>query len=267
MKIFVCVKQVPAVEKIKIDPKTNCLIRKGIPSMINPMDKNAIELAVQLKETHNAETIGLTMGPPQAEEVLRQALAMGIDEAYLLTDSKFAGADTLATSYTLSLAIKKILKQKKVEEDYLIICGNQAIDGETGQTGPELAEELGIPQITYVENFQLQGKKAIIERSFISEEVVVIETKLPLLLSVVRDLNDPKYPTMAGIVNAYHKEITHWNATDLSADKKKIGLPGSRIIVWNLFSPERKGELTLLEGTPEKISKELCDYLQKDKVL
>lgn len=267
MKIFVCIKQVPAVEQVKIDPKTNCLIREGIPYMTNPMDKNAIELALQIKKEYGAETIALTMGPPQGEEALRQALAMGIDEAYLLTDKSFAGADTLATSYTLSLGIKKLLKQFKTQDDYLVICGNQAIDGETGQTGPELAEELGIPQITYVQHFKLEGKKAIVERSFTPEEVVVIETQLPVLISVIKDLNTPTYPTMAGIVNAYEKEIIQWNAADLNADKNKIGLNGSKIIVWKLFAPERKGEHTLLEGTPEKIAKDLCDNLKKDKIL
>jgi len=267
MKVFVCIKQVPAVEQVKIDPKTNCLIREGVPSMVNPMDKNAIELALQIKKEYGAETIALTMGPPQAEDALRQALAMGIDEAYLLSDKQFAGADTLATSYTLSLGIKKLLEQFKIQDDYLVICGNQAVDGQTGQTGPELAEELGIPQITHVQDFKLEKKKTIMERSFTSEEVVVIETQLPVLISVLKDLNTPTYPTMAGIADAYEKEIVRWDAADLNADKNKIGLEGSKIIVWKLFAPERKGEHIMLEGSPDKVAKDLCENLEKDKIL
>ena len=136
MKIFVCIKQVPGVSDVKIDPNTNTLIREGIESIINPPDRNAIELGLSLKEKHGAKVIVLTMGPPQAEEILREAIAMGADKGYLLTDRAFAGADTLATSYTLAQAIKKILE---IEEKYLIICGALAIDGDTGQVPPELA--------------------------------------------------------------------------------------------------------------------------------
>jgi electron transfer flavoprotein beta subunit len=267
MKVIVCIKQVPSIEKVKIDPKTNCLIREGVPCMVNPMDKNAIHLALNIKQQYGAETIALSMGPPQAEEALRHALAMGIDEGYLLSDRSFAGADTLATSYTLSVAIKKLLDEAKIDDEYIIICGNQAVDGETGQTGPELAEELGIPQITYVQDFNLKGKNVIIKRSFTPEEVVVIETKVPVLLSVLKDVNEPPYPTMEGIVNAYKKEIIHWDAKDLNADPNKIGLNGSKIIVWKLFAPERKGEHIMLEGEPQEIVNELCDKLEKDKAL
>ncbi|GAH39519.1 unnamed protein product, partial [marine sediment metagenome] len=135
MKIFVCIKQVPAVAEVRIDPNTNTLVREGIPSIMNPYDKNAIELALTIKEEHEAEVIAVSMGPPQAEEVLREALAMGVDKAFLLTDKTFAGADTLATSYTLSLAIKKLIKESKDKKEYLVIVGAQAIDGDTGQVG------------------------------------------------------------------------------------------------------------------------------------
>jgi len=174
MKIFVCIKQVPGISEVRIDPKTNTLIRTGIPSITNPHDRHAIELALNLKEKHNAETIALSMGPPQAEEVLREALSMGVDKAYLLTDRAFAGADTLATSHTLSLAIKKILSESNKDEKYLVICGTQAIDGDTAQVGPELAEELGIPQITYVLKFQLKKDKIVVDRAFRAEETVII---------------------------------------------------------------------------------------------
>ncbi|KKL53589.1 hypothetical protein LCGC14_2273920, partial [marine sediment metagenome] len=176
MKIFVCIKQVPGVSEVKIDPNTNTLVREGVESIINPPDRNAIELALILKQIHDAEVFVLSMGPPQAEEVLREAIAMGADKGYLLTDRAFAGADTLATSYTLALAIKKIVNEDKPEEKYLVICGAQAIDGDTGQVPPELAEELGIPQITYVQNIDIINDKIVVERAFRITEIVVIET-------------------------------------------------------------------------------------------
>ncbi len=268
LTIFVCIKQVPGISEVRIDPKTNTLVREGIPSIINPHDKHAIELALLIKEHHGADVIALSMGPPQAEEVLREALAMGVDKTFLLTDRSFAGADTLATSYTLALAIKKLLKEKKESEKYLVICGTQAIDGDTAQVGPELAEELQIPQITYVQKFELKGNKIIVERTFRTEQVVIIETKLPALISVLKEINEPRYPSMSGIVDAYQKkEVVYLNAEDLEADKTKIGLNGSMTEVWKIFVPERKGEHIILKGTPEEVSKELCLNLEKDKVL
>jgi len=267
MKIFVCIKQVPGVSEVKIDPKTNTLVREGIPSIINPHDKNAIELALSIKEKHGAEVIALSMGPPQAEEVLREALAMGADRAFLLTDKAFAGADTLATSYTLSLAIKKILKELKKDEKYIIICGSQAIDGDTGQVGPELAEELEIPQITYVQKFQIKGDKVIVERVFRTEEVVIIVTNLPVLISVLSEINTPRDPTMSGIVDAYQKKEIHYlNLESLKADKTKIGLDGSMTQVWKIFIPERKGEHIILTGTIEEMVQNLCENLKEDKI-
>lgn len=267
MKIFVCIKQVPGVSEVKIDPKTNTLVREGIPSIINPHDKNAIELALSIKEKHGAEVIALSMGPSQAEEILREALAMGADRAFLLTDKAFAGADTLATSYTLSQAIKKILEELKKDEKYIVICGSQAIDGDTGQVGPELAEELDIPQITYVQKFQIKGDKVIVERVFRTEEVVVIETDLPVLISVLSEINTPRYPTMSGIVDAYQKKEIHYlDAERLKADKAKIGLDGSMTQVWKIFIPERKGEHIILTGTIEEMVQNLCENLKEDKI-
>jgi electron transfer flavoprotein beta subunit len=266
MIIFVCIKQVPGITEVRIDPKTNTLIREGIPSIMNPMDKNGVELALEIKEKHGGEVIALSMGPPQAEEVLREALAMGADKAYLLTDRAFAGADTLATSHTLALAIKKIIKESK-NKNYLVICGTQAIDGDTAQVGPELAEELGIPQITYVQNFEMSGDKIKVERVFRTEEVIIIETNLPALISVLKEVNIPKSPTMAGIVDAYDKKkVIHLDAKVVNADKSKIGLTGSQTEVWKIFIPERKGEHIKLFGTMEEMSRELCQKLKEDKI-
>ena len=267
MKIFVCIKQVPGVSEVRIDPKTNSLVREGIPSITNPFDKNAIELALTIKEEHNAEVIAISMGPPQAEEVLREALAMGVDNAFLLSDKAFAGADTLATSYTIALAIKKLLKGSKDKTNYLVIVGAQAIDGDTGQVGPELAEELNIPQITYVQKFDLKEGKILVERIFRTEEVVIIESRLPALVSVLKEINNPRNPTMSGVVKAYKKEVKVLNAEELKPDKRKIGRYGSMTEVWKIFVPERKGEQIILKGTNEEIVQELCKNLKNEKIL
>ncbi|MFX1323411.1 MAG: electron transfer flavoprotein subunit beta/FixA family protein [Promethearchaeota archaeon] len=268
MKIFVCIKQVPGIAEVRIDPSSNTLIREGIPSIMNPFDKNAVELALAIKEKHGAEIIALSMGPPQAEEVLREALAMGADKAFLLTDKTFAGADTLATSYTLSLAIKKLLKGSSEKRNYLIILGAQAIDGDTGQVGPELAEELDIPQITYVQKFELKEGKISVERVFRAEEVVIIETDIPALITVLKEINTPRHPSLSGVVDAHrNKEVIHMNADDLKPDKRKIGLSGSMTEVWKIFIPERKGEHIILRGSSEEVVKQLIDNLKNDKIL
>lgn len=269
MKIFVCVKQVPGVSEVRINPKTNTLVREGVPSIVNPHDKHAIELGLTLKEKYGGEIIAISMGPPQAEQALREVLAMGIDNAYLLTDRAFAGADTLATSHALALAIKKLLNESKKESEYIVICGTQAIDGDTAQVGPELAEELDIPQITYVLNFGMSDKgKVIVERAFREEEVVVIETKLPVLVSVLKDLNKPRNPTIKGITDAYTKrDVIIWNSKDLEADKDKIGLKGSATEVWKIYIPKRKAERIILEGNIEEMVQNLCSELKEDKVL
>ncbi|MHA2280307.1 MAG: electron transfer flavoprotein subunit beta/FixA family protein [Promethearchaeota archaeon] len=267
MKIFVCIKQVPGVSEVRIDPNTNSLVREGIPSITNPFDRNAVELALTIKEKHEAEVIAISMGPPQAEEVLREALAMGVDQAFLLSDKAFAGADTLATSYTLALAIKNLLKGSKDKANYLVIVGAQAIDGDTGQVGPELAEELNIPQITYVQKFELKENKIFVERIFRTEEVVIIETRVPALISVLKEINEPRNPTMSGIVKAYKKEIKVIDAEELKADKRKIGRHGSMTEVWKIFVPERKGDQVIFQGTNEEIVQELCKNLKNDKIL
>jgi len=249
LKIFVCVKQVPGVSEVKIDPKTNTLVREGILSIINPNDRNAIELALTLKEKHGAEVVVLSMGPPQAEEILREALAMGVDKGYLLTDRAFAGADTLATSYTLALAIEKIINESDSDQKYLVICGAQAIDGDTGQS------------------VELNGDKIVAERKFRAVEIVVIETKLPALISVLNDINKPRYPSMAGIMKAHDdSKIIHFDAIALNADKSKIGLNGSNTEVWKIFSPERKGDHIILKGTLEEMVQKLIQNLKNDKI-
>lgn len=267
MIIFVCIKQVPGVSEVKIDPSTNTLVREGVPSIINPNDRNALELALLLKEQHGAEVIALSMGPPQAEEILREALAMGVDKGFLLSDRAFAGADTLATSHTIALAIKKILRESNSEEKYLIVCGAQAVDGDTGQVPPELAEELGIPQITYVQKVELSEDKIMVERKFRATEIVIIETKLPALISVLSEINKPRYPSMSGIMRAYEKEnVIYLDSNALNADKSKIGLNGSMTEVRKIFFPKRRVNPIMLDGSAEEVVRKLCQHLKEDKV-
>jgi electron transfer flavoprotein beta subunit len=263
----VCIKQVPGVSEVKIDPKSNTLVREGVVSIINPNDRNALELALTLKEEYKAEVIAMSMGPPQAEEALREALAMGVNKGVLLSDRAFAGADTLATSYTLALAIKKIINEADPEEKFLIICGAQAVDGDTGQVPPELAEELGIPQITYVQRIELSEDKITVERKFRATEIVVIETNLPALISVLVDINNPRYPSIAGIMRAYEKtNVIYFDSNALKADKSKIGLNGSMTEVKKIFFPERRVNPVMLEGSTEEIAEKLCQHLKDDKI-
>ncbi|MHA1669994.1 MAG: electron transfer flavoprotein subunit beta/FixA family protein, partial [Promethearchaeota archaeon] len=194
---------------------------------------------------------------------------MGVDKAYLLTDRAFAGADTLATSHTLALAIKKLLKETSMEQKYVVICGTQAVDGDTAQVGPELAEELNIPQITHVLKFYLdKDDKVVVERAFRTEELVEIETKLPVLVSVVKEINEPRIPGVQGIVDAYqNKDVIYLNADDIGADKSEIGLNGSMTEVWKIFIPEKKVDRIVLTGTIEEMVQKLCINLHDDKVI
>jgi len=268
MIVFVCIKQVPKVSDIRLDVRTGRIIREGIPSMINPLDKNAIELALEIKEKYGALTIAISMGPPQTEDSLREALAMGIDKAYLLTDRRFAGADTLATSYTLGLAIKKILNEIENKNNFLVICGAEAIDGNTGQVGPELAEELKIPHITFVSKIEITNNKIIAEKIISQDELMIVEAKLPLLITVTKDINTPRFPSLSGIVDAYEiKNVIVWNAEDINANINKIGEKGSETQVWKIYVPELKGDSIILKGTIPEMVKELCIYLKENKIL
>jgi len=261
MKMIVCIKQVPDTTDVKIDSKTGTLIREGVPSIINPDDKHAIEEALRLKEKFGGDVTVISMGPPQADDALREALAMGVDEAILLSDRAFAGADTLATSYTLATAIKKI-------GDYdIIICGRQAIDGDTAQIGPQMAEYLGVPQVTYVRNVEIKGKKLMVERT-LEDGYEKIETSLPALITVIKDLNKPRYPSVGGIVEAYReREVKVWTAKDVDADLSKIGLEGSPTQVKRTFAPEPKGEGEIISGTVEEAAKTLVQKLRDKNVI
>ena len=262
MNIVVCVKQVPDTNEVKIDEKKGTLIREGVPSIINPEDKIALEEAVKLKEEFGAKVTVLSMGPPQAKESLIEAYAMGADEAILLSDRKFAGSDTWATAYTLSQAIKEV-------GDYdLIFCGRQAIDGDTAQVGPQIAENLSIPQITYVNKVEIEDKKVTARRK-LEDGYSVIETELPVLLTVLGDLNQPRYPSIKRIVDAFSSEnmVKTWTANDFEVDENKLGLDASPTQVYDTFVPTRDHEAEILEGSVEEKVQKLIDKLKEEKVV
>lgn len=229
MNIVVCIKQVPDTNEVKLDPKTGTLIRDGVPSIINPDDKAGLEAALVLKDKFDAKVTVLTMGPPQADKALREALAMGADEAILLTDRKFAGADTWATSMTLAAAIRKL--------DYdLIVAGRQAIDGDTAQVGPQIAEKLELPQVSYVKELDRDGDHLFITREF-EDRAHKIKLKMPCLITTLAELNEPRYMSVEGIMDAYReKEVKVWTRDDIVIDDAALGLKGSPTRVKKSFT-------------------------------
>ena len=263
MNIIVCIKQVPdtqELQKVRVDPQTNTLIREGVPGIINPFDENAIEEALRLKEKKGGKVTVLSMGPSQAEESLRKALAMGVDEAVLLSDRLFAGSDTLATSYTLAMAIKKI------GEFDLILLGKQAIDGDTAQVGPGLAEWLSLPQITYARKIEVKENKIRVER-VLEDAFEVVESQLPVVVTVTKDINEPRYPSLRGLLRAKAEKIPIWIAEDLTLDKRKIGLEGSPTQVVKVFIPQppRKGEI--LSGKISQVVDKLIFEIEKRRII
>ena len=262
MKIIVAIKQVPDTHDVKIDPKTGTLLREDVPGIINPEDKNAIEEALRIKETRDdVEITALSMGPRQAEDALREALAMGVDRAILLSDRAFAGADTLATSYVLSIAIKKIKKYD------LILCGRQAIDGETGQVGPQLAEALGLPQATFVEEIRIHGRRVTVRSNF-DRVIRVIEMKMPALITVSRPVNIPRLKTMNGVERAFRdKEIILWTRKDLKPNPLRIGINGSPTYVRKTFAPSHSRDGIVIEKQSTEAAKDILDYLLEKSLL
>ena len=262
MNIIVTVKQVPDTNEVKIHPKTGTLIREGVPSIINPEDKNAIEEALRIKESHDdAEVTVLSMGPPQAASALREALAMGADRAILLSDRAFAGADTLATSYMLSMAIKKIKKYD------LILCGRQAIDGDTGQVGPQLAEGLDLPQAAYAEEINIQGNLAIVKSNFDSV-TRVIEMKMPALITVSNRINKPRFKTMNGVLRAFRdKEVVTWTKEDLKLNPMRIGFNGSPTWVRKTFIPSHSREGIVIDKQAMESAADILDFILEKALL
>ncbi|HMF31666.1 MAG TPA: electron transfer flavoprotein subunit beta/FixA family protein [Candidatus Lokiarchaeia archaeon] len=265
-KLVVLVKQVPDPAKLRMDPKTGLLVREGLETTINPNDLHAIEAAVQFKEsitTEDAPTIVvLSMGPPQAEDALREALARGCDEAILITDPKFAGSDTFATSYVLSQAIKKLGDDVDV-----IFAGSASIDGDTGQVGPQTGEWLGIPQITYVDKIEREDGLITVERT-LGHQLQVIQAPYPIvLLTVLPQLNQPRYPSYVRVNWAYEQPVNIWKETDLDVDESMVGLAGSptQITGYESVKQVRVGEV--IQERVKVAAKKIIEILQKKQVL
>lgn len=260
MHIVVCVKQVPKTLDVRIDPVTHNLIREGTESSLNPFDENALEEALRLREKWGGRVSVVSMGPPQVREALRKALALGADEAYLLCDRRMGGSDVLATAYTLSLAIGKLAPVD------LVLCGRHAVDADTGQVGPELAEHLGWEQVTLVKELNWDGQRLTARRET-EEGEAVWELPLPALVTVGNKINKPRYPTPLGIIKSGKKEITVWDADDLQADPKKIGLAGSPTRVIRSFVPVRKSKVEMIEGDIETMAGRLLAVLRDGNLL
>ena len=262
MNIIVCIKQVPNTADVRIDPATNTLIREGVESIVNPFDMYAIEESVRLKEKYGGKVTVLSMGPMQAQDALKEAVSMGVDDAILLSDRAFAGSDTWATSYTLAMAINK-LKPYDV-----ILCGKQASDGDTAQVGPGIAVQLDIPQVTYIRKIEEvrpmdeQGKNGYIRAERLLEEgYEVIESSLPVLITVVKEINEPRLPSLKGKIKAKKMEIPVWNAAEINAVPERIGLPGSPTVVNKIFSPPKRTGGKILTGEGKEMANELAEEL------
>lgn len=257
MKIIVCIKQVPNTTEIKIDPVTNTLKRDGVPSIINPDDKTALEAALQLKDSHGAAVTVISMGPPQAEKALREALAMGADEAFLITDRVFGGSDTLATSTILAAAIRKLGAD-------LVFCGRQAIDGDTAQVGPQIAEHLDVPQITYAAGigYDPQSGALTVKRQF-EDRYQTLKVTGPCLVTVLSSMAKPRYMNMWDIVGQEEKEVGKLTFADLEVDRGSIGLSGSPTKVKGTATKQFDKTVETLELPPEEAAKAILAALKQ----
>lgn len=261
MKIIVCIKQVPDTTEIKLDPVKGTLIRDGVPSIMNPDDKGALEQALLFKDQFGAEVSVITMGPPQATAVIREAFAMGCDKGYLVTDRRFGGADTYATSYTLSQALKTI--------DYdIVLAGRQAIDGDTAQVGPQIAENLDLPQITYVEKVEFDGQKKLTVYKNVEEGHEVLEVELPCMLTFLASAYQPRYMNVADIMTAYDKEIVTLTADSFEVDPDRLGLKGSPTRVRKSFTKGAKAMGVLHEDlTPDQAAELILEKMKEKFII
>lgn len=260
MEIVVCIKQVPDTTDVKVDPQRKTLMRDGVRSILNPFDAHAIEEALRLRERSGGRVRALTMGPPQARMVLEEAIAMGADEAVLVSHQEFAGSDTLATSLALSSAIEKMGAFD------IIICGKQAADGDTAQVGPGIAARLGLPQIVFAKRIVEVEKHTLKAERITEEGFDIVAAPLPCLVTVAREANIPRYPSFAGKVRAKRARIPVWTAADLGCAHDHIGLDGSPTWVDRIFAPPLKEGCQPKPGTPEAIgsvAQEVFEYLEE----
>lgn len=269
IKIIVCIKQVPGTTEISINPETNTLVREGVETIINPFDTYAIEEGVRIKERieqepemkDGAEVIAITMGPHQSESILREAISLGADRAILLSDRAFAGADTWATALTLQSAIKKINNWK------LIILGKQTLDGDTGQVGPELAQMMHIPFIGYASRITDINNNKIIVKRLMEDRYETIQVRLPAVISVGKDINVPRVPSLRGKLKAKNEQIPVWDKNELGLDESKTGLSGSYTQVIKIFTPKHQYETEMFGGSPEEQVDKLYNKLNELNVL
>ena len=262
MRIAVCVKQVPDTNEIRINPETGTLIREGVPSILNNDDANALEQALQIKDARpDTEVVAITMGPPQAKEMLQECLAMGADEAILLSDRALGGSDTWATSNALAAGLRK------AGPFDLIFAGRQAIDGDTAQVGPQIAEKMGLPQVTYVKEFELEGDTVTVKRA-LEDGYEKLRVKLPCVLTAIKELNTPRYMSVPGILRAAKGEIKIWNADAIGVDKTTVGLKASPTNVFRSFTPKPKGKGVSVEGdTPKEQAGNLLADLRAKHII
>ena len=266
MKVIVCVKQVPDTSgKVAVNPD-GTLNRASMATIINPDDKNAVEAALTLKDNTGCKVVVVTMGPPPAEGMLRELLAMGADEAVLVSGREFGGSDTFATSQILAAAVKKI----GVDDDDIVMCGRQAIDGDTAQVGPQIAEKLGIPQITYVADLKVEGTKVTCKR-MLEDGYMTIETQTPCLLTAIKELNTPRYMSIRGIFECYSKPLSVFDFNALKDDPlidlDTIGLKGSPTNIYASFTPPQKGAGTMLEGADKGTCEKLTSILLEKHII
>ena len=244
MKLFVSIKQVPDTTNVRINPETNTLVREGVQSIINPFDVYALEEAVRLKEKHGGTVTVLTMGPPQAAEALREAISLGADNAYLVSDRAFAGADTLATAYALACAVKHLGGAD------IILMGRQAIDGDTGQVGPGVAENLGISHVTDIRKIEEIADGRIVVERLLEEGYARLAARLPVVLTVVKEINEPRLPSLKGKMAARKAEVPVLKAADIGADLQRLGLNGSPTQVMKIFTPAKPSGGKKFTGEP-----------------
>ena len=260
MHIVVCIKQVPDTKNVRIDPNTHTLVRQGVESIINPFDLFAVEGALKIKDESGAKVTVMTMGPPQAEEALREVLSRGVDEAVLLSDRAFAGSDTWATAVTLSAAIRKL------DDVDLIFCGKQAVDGDTAQVGPELATLLDIPYATFVKKIEKFDDRYLKVTRQTDDGVEVWKLPTPSLVTVIKEMGEPRLPSLRHKMRAKKAQIPAWGIGDLGLDANDVGLCGSFTQVVRVFSPPRRSDQILITGTVEEQVEQLFSYLKEAKV-
>lgn len=263
MKTIVLIKQVPDTTEVKLDPKTGNLMREGLASIINPDDRHALEAAVALKQTHGGKVTAVSMGPPQAIDALSEAMGMGADQGILLSDTAFAGADTWATSFTLGKAIQAL------GEYDLIICGRQAIDGDTAQVGPQVAAYLDLPQVTYVFDIESLAVDHMIVKRRTEDGFERIACRLPALITVIAEMNRPRYPLMADLLLACREKapIRIWNAADIGVTTAEVGLEGSLTHVIKTFAPKSERKTEILDGDTATAVKGLVERFRENKLI